>query len=262
MSAQPVSPEIGHTFSLRIVLAVRGYVRRIDNVTLPILSQLALRGDERSIGHANGESIYRETLTVRAERTGNIELAPATLDAIDARTGKAEQYSSNALTIIVRGGALQPFATVGSAVGGFIPIVERIALVLAIAFAAALLAAFWLLYLRRPPRAEKPTLAPEIVPEPVEPGKEATREERLRDAALVLRAEPTRAVVRSVRIAVRSLVGATAKETLSDVLSRLGEADLDLAPLLRALERAAFTTDDDLQNAIRSCDAAFAEVVR
>ena len=127
MTAQPASPTIGRAFALTIVLTVRGNVRRIDNVTLPILSQLELRGDERTLHHTNGTSIYRETLTVRAARTGAILLAPATLDAIDARTGQAEQYSSNPLTIVVRGGALQPFATVGSAVGNLVPIVLRIA---------------------------------------------------------------------------------------------------------------------------------------
>uniref|UniRef100_E6Q2L2 Uncharacterized protein n=1 Tax=mine drainage metagenome TaxID=410659 RepID=E6Q2L2_9ZZZZ len=258
MSARPVSPTIGHAFALTIVLTVRGNVRRIDNVTLPILSQLELRGDERSIAHAKGESLYRETLTVRANRTGRIELAPATLDAIDARTGQAEQYSSNALTIVVRGGSLQPFATVGSAVGRLVPILERIVLVAGALFAAAALAAFGLLHRRRPRRVEAVVAAPSPVPEPVE---EQTRNERLRDAALVLRSEPTRAVARSVRIAVRSLVGATAMETLSDVLSRLHDSERDLMPLLRALERAAFTSDDDLQSAIRTCEAAFSEVL-
>ncbi|MDH2909371.1 MAG: hypothetical protein HKL92_07780 [Candidatus Eremiobacteraeota bacterium] len=258
MSARPVSPTIGRAFALTILLRVRGNVRRIDNVTLPILSQLALRGDERSISHTLGASIYRETLTVRAERTGKIELAPATLDAIDARTGQAEQYSSNALTIVVRGGSVQPFATVGSAVGRLVPIVEHLAMIAALLFAAASLTAIALLYRRRPQRPEPLPTPPILVAEPV---VEQTRNERLRDAALVLRAEPTRAVVGSVRVAVRSLVGATAKETLSDVLARLPDADRDLAPLLRALERAAFTTDDDLPSAIRTCEDAFAEVL-
>ena len=258
MSARPASPTIGRAFALTILLTVRGNVRRIDNVTLPILSQLELRGDERSIQHANGESIYRETLTVRAARTGAIRLAPATLDAIDARTGQAEQYSSNSLTIVVRGGALQPFATVGSAVGNLVPILDRIAYVLGALVAVVLLAAA-IRSLRRRRRRPEPALVPAAIVEP--PVVEQTREERLRDAALVLRAEPTRAVARSVRIAVRSLVGATASETLSDVLARLSERDRDLSPLLRALERAAFTTDDDLQNAIRTCNAAFAEVL-
>lgn len=258
MSAQPASPTIGRAFALTIVLTVRGNVSRIDNVTLPILSQLELRGDERTIHHANGESIYRETLTVRAARTGAIRLAPATLDALDARTGQAEQYSSNPLTIVVRGGALQPFATVGSAVGNLVPIVVRITYVLAALIAVVLVVAA-ILWLRRRPRLPEPVLAPIAIAEP--PVAEQTRNERLRDAALVLRAEPTRAVVRSVRIAVRSLVGASASETLADVLARLHGEDRDLSPLLRALERAAFTTEDDLQSAIRTCDAAFAEVL-
>ncbi len=259
MSAQPASPTIGRAFALTIVLTVRGNVRRIDNVTLPILSQLELRGDERTLQHTNGTSIYRETLTVRAARTGAIRLAPATLDAIDARTGQAEQYSSNPLTIVVRGGALQPFATVGSAVGNLVPIVLRIAYVLAALVAVVLVAAAMLWLRRRRPRAPDPVTAPVAIAEA--PVVEQARNERLRDAALVLRAEPTRAVVRSVRIAVRSLVGASASETLADVLARLHGDDRDLSPLLRALERAAFTTEDDLQSAIRTCDAAFAEVL-
>ncbi len=260
-SAKPVSPKMGRPFSLRIVLVVRGYVRRIDNVTLPILSQLALRGDERTITHAHGTSTYRETLRVRANRTGTIDLAPATLDAVDARTGQAEQYSSNPLHIVVRGGMLQPFASADSAVGSLLPVLERIALLgvgaLALAFALALTTAYLLLHRRRPPEIVAPPVPLPLEPEP---GPTQTRNERLRDAALVLRAEPTRSVVRSVRVAVRALVGASAHETLADVLARLPDIDRDLVPLLRALERAAFTTDEDLANAIQTCLRAFAEV--
>ncbi len=262
-SAQPASPSIGRAFRLRIELVVRGYVRRIDNVTLPILSQLALRGDERTMTHLRGATIYRETLTVRANRTGNIDLAPATLDAVDARTGQAEQYSSNPLRIVVRGGRLQPFATAESAVGRLAPIFARIAFIavgaLTILFALALLAAFLLLRRRRP---QENAPIPGPIPIELEPIQERTRTERLRDAAIVLRAEPTRHVVRSVRVDVRSLVGASARETLADVLARLSDLDRDLAPLLRALERAAFTSDEDLPSAIQTCIRAFAEVTR
>ena len=261
LSARPASPSIGRAFTLTIELVVRGNVRRIDNVTLPILSQLALRGDERTLTHVRGATIYRETLTVRANRTGDIDLAPATLDAVDAKTGQAEQYSSNPLRIVVRGGRLQPFATAGSAVGRLLPILARVALiataVLALAFALALLAAYLLLRRRRP--REVDTLPAPLPSEPDIP-KAPSRNERLHEAALVLRAEPTRPVVRSVRVDVRSLVGASARETLADVLVRLPDADRDLAPLLRALERAAFTTDEDLPAAIQTCIRAFAEV--
>ncbi|MGC8485541.1 MAG: hypothetical protein ACP5O6_07930 [Candidatus Baltobacteraceae bacterium] len=261
LSAHPASPSIGRAFTLTIELVVRGNVRRIDNVTLPILSQLALRGDERTITHVGGATIYRETLTVRANRTGDIDLAPATLDAVDARTGQAEQYSSNPLRIVVRGGRLQPFATAGSAVGRLLPILARIALiataVLALAFALALVAAYVLLRRRR---SREPDLPPEPVPTAPEPAQEPSRNERLRDAMVVLRAEPTRRVVRSVRVDVRSLVGASARETLADLLDRLPDRDRDLVPLLRALERAAFTTDEDLPGAIQTCIRAFAEV--
>ncbi len=260
LSARPASPSIGRAFTLTIELVVRGNVRRIDNVTLPILSQLELRGDERTLTHVPGATIYRETLTVRANRTGDIDLAPATLDAVDAKTGQAEQYSSNPLRIVVRGGRLQPFATAGSAVGRLLPILARVALiataVLALAFALALLAAY--LLLRRRPREEDTLSAP--LPSEPEIREVPSRNERLREAALVLRAEPTRPVVRSVRVDVRSLVGASARETLADVLVRLPDADRDLAPLLRALERAAFTTDEDLPAAIQTCIRAFAEV--
>ncbi len=260
LSARPASPSIGRAFTLTIELVVRGNVRRIDNVTLPILSQLELRGDERTLTHVGRATIYRETLTVRANRTGDIDLAPATLDAVDAKTGQAEQYSSNSLRIVVRGGQLQPFATAGSAVGRLLPILARVALiataVLALAFALALLAAY--LLLRRRPQEEDTLPAP--LPSEPEIREVPSRNERLSEAALVLRAEPTRPVVRSVRVDVRSLVGASARETLADVLVRLPDADRDLAPLLRALERAAFTTDEDLPAAIQTCIRAFAEV--
>ncbi len=261
LSAKPVSPKVGRQFSLRIVLVVRGYVRRIDNVTLPILSQLALRGDERTIAHARGTSTYRETLQVRANRAGTIDLAPATLDAVDARTGQAEQYSSNPLRIVVRGRLLRPFASAGGVFETLRPVLARIALfivgVVALVLALAVATVYLLLRRRRRPEIVAPSVPVPLQPEP---GPTQTRNERLRDAALVLRAEQTRSVVRSVRVAVRALVGASAHETLADVLARLPDFDLDLVPLLRALERAAFTTDEDLPSAIQSCIRAFAEV--
>jgi hypothetical protein len=61
-----------------------------------------------------------------------------------------------------------------------------------------------------------------------------------------------------VRHVVREMVGADDAETLADVLAK-AKGDEPLRTLLRALERAAFTYDSDLQPAI---DAALAQLER
>jgi hypothetical protein len=72
----------------------------------------------------------------------------------------------------------------------------------------------------------------------------------LRDSLSVLAAERSRSAVLRVRHAVREMVGAGDDETLADVLRRAEPLDPRFRALLVALERAAFTHDEDLQPAI------------
>lgn len=72
----------------------------------------------------------------------------------------------------------------------------------------------------------------------------------------MLRAEPTRDSAVRVRAAVWAMVGASEGETLADVLQLPQAAPQGMRDLLAALERAAFTYDDDLAPAVAgACDA-------
>ena len=101
------SRELEVPFHLIVSLHVRETVPEIDNIKLPVLVDVELLGDERATQAGPGGTDYRETITVVAHHTGKIALAPATLQAIDARDGKAKQYSTNPLTLQVVGATLR-----------------------------------------------------------------------------------------------------------------------------------------------------------
>ena len=72
----------------------------------------------------------------------------------------------------------------------------------------------------------------------------------------MLRAERTRAAAVRVRAGVWRVIGAPEGETLGDVLRRPGCGAGPLHALLVALERSAFTYDEDLAAAIDDAGAA------
>ena len=92
-------------------------VPQIDNIDLPISvdARTARRRAQTQAGP--GGTPYRETITVVAHHAGKIaHRAGDAASAIDARDGKAKQYSTNALTLHVTGAATrrrrpQPVAT-------------------------------------------------------------------------------------------------------------------------------------------------------
>ncbi len=85
-----------------------------------------------------------------------------------------------------------------------------------------------------------------------------SRRQEIEDALTVLRAEGTRVAAVRVRTAVWRMVGASEGETLADVLRRPQTNDPVQRRLLIALERSAFTYDDDLRAAINDACAALA----
>lgn len=247
LSSDP-HPRVEVPFHVVVTARVRERVTQLDNLDLPILSELELLGDERRWTSDGTGSTYRETITVVAHHTGTIHLAPATLDCIDARDGKAKRYSSNALDVAVGGAPLEPVRNAGAAL---LALVE---------FGAGLACAILLvvlLFRRRgkAPRAPVPVEAPIPVARPVA----RTTQDDLRDALATLRAERSRAGAMRVRAFVRALVGANERETLADVLARPQARDHAMREVLRTLERAAFTYDDDLARAL---DAAIAALER
>jgi hypothetical protein len=253
-TADTSRPELQVPFHLIVTLHVKEPVGSIDRVTLPILSDLQLGGDERALQSSANGTDYRETITVIATHTGEIDLAPVTLAAIDGRDGKAKQFYTNALKLTVVGGALEPLQQGGSFLQGVWDAAGAVfGWVLGIGCAIAVV----VLFLRRRPRRE-PATAPAIAPLPVQPVRAAgprSRRDQLQDALSVLRVERSRAGAVRVRAAVWRSLGAAEGETLADVLAR---PDLDprIAGVLRALERAAFTYDQDVPQAVdAACDA-------
>ncbi|MGA7355635.1 MAG: hypothetical protein WA431_02230 [Candidatus Cybelea sp.] len=239
-------PRIEVPFHLIVTLRVRERVSQIANINLPMLAQLELLGDERETVTGPRGTQYRETITVVAHQAGGIAIAPATLQAIDARDGKPKEWYTNGLTLHV---------------GGAAPHVLRDALQLVRAIALAL---FWVLlwlvgigcivlaavlFFGRRRRPAVATYAPPPAPPPT-PIIERSRREQAEDALAVLRTERSRPAAVAVRSAIWRMVGASDGETLGDVLRRPESHDEIMRQLLIALERSAFTYDDDLPRAI------------
>ncbi|MGB6518019.1 MAG: hypothetical protein WBE79_05850, partial [Candidatus Cybelea sp.] len=113
LSSDTAAPRIDTPFHLTVTLRVRERVARIDNLDLPILAQLELLGDERETASGPHGTLYRESITVVAHEGGALAIAPATLQAIDARDGKPKQWFTNGLRLRVAGSAARPLG------GGF-----------------------------------------------------------------------------------------------------------------------------------------------
>ncbi len=249
LGADTNAPQVEVPFNLIVSAHVRERVDRLENVDLPVLAakDLELLGDQRSLIADSSGTTYREIIRVVAHHRGTITVDPVTLDAIDALDGKPKRFSSNTLTLNVTGGALQ----------SALPQVDWAALIWGIArvlVPIAALVAVIALFLRRRPRAVSPPPAP-AAPMQELPRAIPTRASRLRDMHLTLRAERTRLSVMRVRHVAREMVGADDAETLADVVRR-PQVDEPMRVLLTALERAAFTHDQDLQPAIDAVLAA------
>lgn len=247
------NPHIELPFHLIVTAHVRQRVGEFDNLDLPILAELELLGDEHTVVSTGGGTTYRETITVVAHHSGSITIAPVTFDVIDARDGKAKRYFSNSLTLHVAG--LMPLGPTPRAWNALLPALFAALLPPAI-FVALILLAFLLLRRKRPRPPPVITLPP---PVPVE-----VRDPRamLRDALAALRAQRNRAGAMRARSIVRRMVGATDAETLADVLRRPAASSLDVRDLLRALERAGFTHEADLNVAVAAAIAQLERMTR
>jgi hypothetical protein len=229
-------------FRLILTLHVRERVAAIENLNLPILAQLELLGDERETASGPHGTQYRETIAVVAHAAGAIAIAPATLQAIDARDGKPKEWYTNALTLHVAGAGSHVLRT------GAHLLLRVVLWGLGIGCIAAVAV---LLFRRRPPPAVAAAplrVAPLVVVR--------SRREQAKDALAVLRAERTRSAAVAVRAAMWRMVGASDGETLGDVLRRPESSDGTMRDLLVALERSAFTYDGDLRVAIEDACAA------
>jgi hypothetical protein len=255
LSADTAKPALEVPFHLIVRVHVRERVASIDNLELPILAELELLGDTREVVAGSGGTDYRETITVVAHHTGKISIAPATLQAVDARDGKPKQYFSNPLTIFVGGGSLEPLAQsehfAGRAVRWFAWVAVWIGGVI------CAVAIVLLVFHHRPVKT-----APVIAAAPPTPAPAPrSRRQQLSDALTVLRAERNRSAAVTVRGVVWRMIGASDGETLADVLRRPQAAEPHMRDVLRSLERAAFTYDADLAAAIDDACASLAAAV-
>jgi hypothetical protein len=247
LSADTTQPKLEVPFHLIVTAHVRERVQSLQNVNLPLLAELELLGDEHSLVTNAGGSTYREVISVVAHHTGSITIAPVTLDAIDARTGRPTRYSSNPLTVMVAGGSLEPTVDVAAVARRTVRLVSY-----GVGVVALILVVVLVLRRKRPPKLEVMTLPPAT---PVAaPGRKAR--DIFADALVTLRADRTRPTVLRVRHVARAMVGASDTETLADALQRPLAAATGMREVLTALERAAFTYDSDLQTAIALAIAA------
>ncbi|MGP8101638.1 MAG: hypothetical protein ACLQHL_12930 [Candidatus Cybelea sp.] len=253
LSADTTQPQVEVPFHVIVTLHVRENVSEINNLQLPMLAQLELLGDERKTASGPNGTQYQELVTVVAHTDGRIVIAPATLQAIDARDGKPKQWFTNDLPLSVHSSAAR--IANGVAVGLFAHVVRILAalLWLALLVGAAVLTIF--LLRRRAPVASPPGVPVSYQQAPLVSEAERRRHQ-IEDALLVLRAERTRSAAVRVRAAIWRVIGAPEGETLADVLRRPGCAEGDLHDLLVALERSAFTYDEDLPSSINDACAA------
>ena len=246
LSADTARPQVDVPFHLIVVLHVRERVTAIDNLELPILAELELLGDERSLQSGPSGTEYRETIAVVAHRGGTIAIGPAVLQAVDARDRRAKQYSTNGLTLNVTGASSVPLPE-SDALMGIAAVAFRFVLLAAGLACAVVLV---VLIFRRRPLAPQPVPAIVSLPAPAPIPRARLQRDELRDALIVLRAERTRGTAVRVRALVWRMTGASEGETLADVLRRPDATSPPMRELLRSLERAAFTYDDDLTAAI------------
>ncbi len=248
LGVDTASPKIDVPFHLVLTLRVRERVGEIQNINLPILAELELLGDERETASRQHGTFYRETITVVAHDPGAVAIAPATLLAIDARDGKAKEWYSNSLRLRVVGtgsSAVRSGGRVLLAAARFL--LWLLLWILGIGCAAIIV----LLLVRRRtplPASAVPPTAPFI--------RERSPREQAQDALAVLRTQRSRAAAVAVRTAIWRMVGGYDGETLGDVLRRPGSGEVTMRRLLIALERSAFTHDDDLLPAIEDACSA------
>ena len=252
LTSSAASPHVDVPFTLVVTLRVRERIAEVQNIDLPILAQLELLGDERETTSGRGGTQYRETISVVAHDAGPMTIAPATLEAIDARDGKPKEWYTNGLSLRVvgsssaalRAGSHALFDALRATLWFLLWI-----LIWLVGIAAIVLIVFALA--RRRPRVPAP------VPVPTEPPpRVVTPAQRVADALAVLRAERTRAAAVTVRNAIWQMTGASDGETLGDVLARPAAREPGMRALLIALERSAFTYDADLAAAIDDACAA------
>jgi hypothetical protein len=249
LNADTTSPKIDVPFHLTVTLRVRERIGEIENLNLPILAELDLLGDERQTTGGPHGTLYRETIAVVAHNPGPIAIAPATLQAIDARDGKPKEWYTNGLTLRVTGSISPALNTGGQVVLAVVLRALHFLLwLLLFALGVGCVALIVLLLFVRG-RTKLPAAVPEQ-PAPAESIPDRSPRQQAQDALAVLRAQRSRPAAVAVRAAIWRTIGASDGETLADVLRRPQAQEMTMRQLLIALERSAFTYESDLDAAL------------
>lgn len=243
MSVDRAVVPVGEIFHLTIVARVGEAVGSLDQIALPNLSAFEELGDERRCASAPTATECSETLTLEALTAGDVTIAPASLDAIDGRSGRPSRFATNAVMMRITGAPLG--AALGTALVGAVRLAAWIALLMALLIGAAFTFA-WL-------RSRTERTRPSAMLNEEQPLHDAPQEEpdvHLRELVQALAREPTRARAVAVRAVLRERAGAHEDETLADLLRRgaLGNAS---GAALRAVECASFCEDDKVADAAR-----------
>jgi len=229
----------GEPFHLTISAHVDEEVLELDNVTLPDLAGFESLGDERRCAASARGSDCVEILTLDGTQAGTHTLGPVTLDAVDGRSGRASRFATNSVTVTVEGAS------------GLSGIARSLIVGVLVGIAAAAL--WWGFVRRRVSSAPQPSPPPPpavVAPPPVAAPPDP--ESRYRELVAALARDPSRARALDVRAELRLRAGAGSEETLGDLEARgaLRGRPGDLSAL-RAIERAAFCEDANVERAVR-----------
>jgi len=242
LAADKTHVPVGQPFHLTVHAHITQNITHLDNLTLPSLSDFDEVSREAHLVPAAGGSDYDEVLTLKPKHEGDIEIAPVTIDAINAETMKPSRFSSTEQVVIHAGAdpankdSLTP------------QVLERYAAIGVISFFIAYLTFRiggtlfdWAVDAYKAWRTRPaPTPPSNVIPTSLQLAS-MSAVERFRLAITTLQRDPSESSAEALRTALRDALGATEEETMADILARMPESERSiLGRALRAAERAAF----------------------
>lgn len=230
---------------LVIRIHTREKLDRLNNVVLPDLAGFQTVGDEHTLHAGIGGTNYREVVTLSPQHPGTFHIGPASIEAINRRTGLFSRFSSQRPVTIVVAEA-DPAAEALSVIKRTASISILVVVIAALVFFAG--RSGFAYFFERWHARRKPAVLPPKLEEVTAPAAPATpvpsRYERLRAAIDATRADPSKKRTLALRLALRAALGAHSEETLADLCVRVPDGERGLfARALRAAERAAFIDD-------------------
>ncbi len=223
---------VGEDFHLTIHVRVAERVAELDDLVIPDVGTMHVLGDERHVTHDSAGTDVDEVLTLEPAEPGLVAIAGATLDAVDARTGKPTRFTADPVRI-----------RVGPVTGG--PPWERVIAGLVLAVALVIMGVLALVRIARSRRSQPsaPAQAAVVVPSPaVAPSPR----DSVRAALHAYRAQPSRITLHALRAELYRASGAAPGATLLDALRTVHDERLIAA--LREADTAAFAPPPAFKN--------------